>query len=344
MRSGESELMAFGAYIFGCKGQYPDREELGFFADADPFGFILFSRNVESPGQIRRLACELREAVGRNAPILIDQEGGRVQRLRPPYWREWPPPLEQCEGLSADAAARAMWIRYRRISDELRDCGINANCVPMADIATEDTHPIIRNRCYAYDAARVSRLAQAAADGTASGSVLPVLKHIPGHGRPSGDSHVELPTTAATLEELESADFRPFSDLADLPLGMTAHVVYESIDRDRPATQSPCVIEIVRERIGFAGLLMTDDISMSALAGSIEERCEASLSAGCDLVLHCNGDLNEMKSVAHSSGALAESAQEKAECAIDAVSSPCQSLDASELDAEFDLILRTKSN
>ena len=336
--------MPYGAYIFGCRGPHLEFDELKFFSNSNPFGFILFSRNVENPEQLRRLVGELKNAVGRNAPVLIDQEGGRVQRLRPPYWREWPPPLDQSEGLALDAAERAMWIRYRKISGELRGCGINVNCVPMADVATEATHPIVKNRCYGRDAATVARLARAAAEGTVAGGVLPVLKHIPGHGRPSADSHVELPFTSAPMEELATVDFYPFTALSELPLGMTAHVVYESIDGGRPATQSPRAIGIVRERIGFKGLLMTDDISMSALSGSIEERCLASISAGCDLVLHCNGDLDEMMLVADAAGALTNSAQTKAVGVHAGLSSRPEPVDSAALDAEYEQIMRTKSN
>ncbi|MDE0114646.1 MAG: beta-hexosaminidase [Albidovulum sp.] len=336
--------MAYGAYLFGCGGPYLELDEAKFFSDSNPFGFILFSRNVESQEQLRRLTGDLRDAVGRDAPILVDQEGGRVQRLPPPLWRDWPSPLEQCEGLAEAAAARAMWIRYRLISSELRDCGINSNCVPMADVATKSTHPVVKDRCYGYHAERVARLARAAAEGTVAGGVLPVLKHIPGHGRPFADSHVELPRTSASLDELDSVDFYTFSTLSDLPLGMTAHVVYKSVDRDHPATQSPSVIKLIRERIGFNGLLMTDDISMSALSGGIEERCVASIGAGCDLVLHCNGNLDEMKAVAEAAGDLTKSARVSADCVRNSLRAQLEPLDAAELDKEFRQILRTKSN
>ena len=336
--------MPYGAFIFGCGGLHLSSDEIKLFSDSNPFGFILFSRNVESPEQLHRLTSELKNAVGRDAPVLIDQEGGRVQRLRPPFWRDWPPPLEQSQGLDEKAASRAMWIRYRLISGELRACGINVNCVPMADVATDTTHPIVKNRCYGYDAASVARLARAAADGTMSGGVLPVLKHIPGHGRLRADSHVELPTTCAPLNELLSIDFFPFSALAELPLGMTAHVVYDSIDCDNPATQSRRAIRLIRERIGFEGLLMTDDISMSALSGGITERCLASTRAGCDIVLHCNGELDEMKLVADAAGEMTMSAAAMAERAHDGLSFNPEPMNAAELDAEFNQIMRMKSN
>ena len=236
-----------------------------------------------------------------------------------------------------------MWIRYRLISSELRGCGINGNCVPIADVSTKYTHPIVKDRCYGYSSARVARLARVVAEATIAGGVVPVLKHIPGHGRPPADSHVELPFTSASLDQLEAVDFFPFSALADLPLGMTAHVVYESIDRNNPATLSPSVILAIRERIGFKGLLMTDDISMSALSGGIEERCIASISAGCDLVLHCNGELDEMKAVAKATGKLENSAHAMADRVHAGYCSNLEPVDSAELDAEFRQILRTKS-
>jgi len=305
-----------GAYIFGCRGTALSEDEKSFFRAADPWGFILFARNVESPDQLRALTSEMREAVGREAPILIDQEGGRVARLRQPDWLEWLPALDQMACTKPGQGARAMWLRYRLIADELRKLGIDANCAPIADIPTDEVHPIIRNRCYGGDAATVAGAGRAVADGLLAGGVLPVLKHIPGHGRPTTDSHKELPRTSVDLATLQATDFAPFKALADLPLGMTAHVVYEAIDPDNCATLSKAAITMIRQDIGFDGLLMTDDLSMSALSGSFTERTAASLAAGCDLVLHCHGDMGEMNEIASEAGKLSDPAQRRADRAL----------------------------
>ena len=318
MHSDNDEMNGVGACILGCEGTVVKPEERRFFQDADPFGFILFSRNIEEPQAVRRLADALRSAVGRNAPVLIDQEGGRVQRLRGPHWREWLPPLEQCEMLAPDRAAEAMALRYEIIGSELRALGIDTNCVPTADTATVQTHPVLFNRCYSRDPDRVAALARAVADGCFRGGVLPVVKHIPGHGRPGSDSHLELPETGATKEELSDTDFKPFRALRDLPVGMTGHVVYRAIDPVSPATQSSTAIGIVRGEIGFDGLLMTDDISMNALSGGIRERARRSLDAGCDLVLHCNGKMSEMADAAEEAGTLSGASASRASRALDA--------------------------
>lgn len=288
--------MAARAVIFGCGGTALSAAERGFFAEAEPWGFILFARNVESPEQLRRLTGSLRESVGRDAPVLVDQEGGRVQRLRPPHWRDWLPALDEATGLSPDVRARGLWLRARLIAAELRDVGIDVNCAPVLDLAGAGTHPVIRNRCLGSNPAEVARLGRAVADGLLAGGVLPVVKHMPGQGRAALDSHLALPEVTADRGELED-DFAPFRALSDLPLAMTAHVIYRALDV-RPATQSPAVVGLMRDELGFDGLLMTDDLSMKALAGGFGDRARASLAAGCDVVLHCNGDLHEMAAVA----------------------------------------------
>ena len=297
-------MTRIGACLFGCKTTRLLREEARFFFKTSPFGFILFDRNIETPDQLRRLTRDLRDSVGRHVPIFIDQEGGRVQRLRPPHWFSWAPPLETEASLPGEEGQRAIWLRYRIIAHELRASGIDGNCVPVADVATDTTHPILMNRCLGRDARRVALLARSAAEGSMAGGVLPVVKHMPGHGRATADSHVELPRTAASKAYLLEKDFAPFRSLSDLPLGMTAHVVFESLDPHRPATHSQAVIDLIRRDIGFRGLLMTDDISMSALTGTISARCEQAVQAGCDLVLHCNGRLEEMREVAAASGSI----------------------------------------
>ena len=306
--------MGQGAYILGCAGPVLSAGEAAFFRQADPWGFILFARNVERPEQLRRLTGELRDTVGREAPVLVDQEGGRVQRLTLPHWRSWLPPLDHVAA-SGERVERSMWLRYRLIAEELRAVGIDVNCAPMADITGTDTHAFLRNRCYGQDPAQVARIGRAVADGLIAGGVLPVLKHIPGHGCARLDSHLTLPRVDATQATLAAQDFAPFRALADLPMAMTAHIVYAALD-DAPATTSARVIRLIRDEIGFAGLLMSDDISMQALSGTVAERCARTLAAGCDLVLHCNGDLGEMASVAAASGALGQPGQSRADAAL----------------------------
>ncbi len=330
-----------GAYILGCAGTRLTPDETAFFRAADPWGFILFARNVESPDQVAALVADLREAVGWPAPVLIDQEGGRVARLRGPAWREWLPPLDQVER-AGPGAARSMYLRYRIIAHELADLGIDVNCVPCADIATDDTHPFLRNRCYGTGVGPVSGIARAAATGLMAGGVLPVLKHIPGHGRAAADSHEALPRVEASPEDLAAGDFAVFRMLSDLPLGMTAHVVYGAFD-DRPATLSARMIRLIREEIGFDGLLMTDDISMGALGGSLAEKCRASIGAGCDVVLHCNGALSEMETVAGTAGRMSEAAGLRADRALRLRRAP-QPIDIPAAEAELEALLSGRAD
>jgi beta-N-acetylhexosaminidase len=285
--------MALSA-ILGVEGPKLNAWERGFLRDSDPWGFILFARNIEDPAQLRRLTTELRATVGRDAPILIDQEGGRVQRMRPPYWRLYLPALDQMS--AARDPLRAQWIRNRLIAAELLDVGIDVNCAPLADLVESETHPILRNRLYGADIPTVVTAARVCAQAHLAGGVLPVLKHIPGYGRARVDSHKDLPRVSVPLEALRSRDFAPFRALRDLPLGMTAHIVFDAVDPDRPCTTSPIAIRLIREELGFDGALMTDDIGMEALSGSMAQRAAASLAAGVDLVLHCKGDREEMES------------------------------------------------
>ncbi|MFP5478299.1 MAG: glycoside hydrolase family 3 N-terminal domain-containing protein [Alphaproteobacteria bacterium] len=304
-----------GATIFGCAGPELLPVERDFFRDADPFGFILFARNIETPEQVVRLTSSLREAVGREAPILVDQEGGRVQRLRAPHWREWEPPLDSVLADPATAADR-MRRRMAVIGAELRAVGIDANCAPLGDVAREGTHPFLRNRCYGTDPETVAQVARAVAEGLMAAGVLPVMKHLPGHGLSHLDTHLELPVVDLGLEELRAVDFAPFRALNDLPMAMTAHLVFSAIDPDRPATQSPVMIRLIRDEIGFGGLLMTDDLNMQALAGTLAERTARSLAAGCDIALHCKGDLAEMQEVASAAGEMGPEALARAEAAV----------------------------
>lgn len=306
-----------GAAIFGCAGLDLLPEERAFFRESDPFGFILFARNIETPQQVLRLTSSLRDAVGREAPILVDQEGGRVQRLRAPQWREWDPPLDTVERAPDLAAAeRAMRLRMAVIGAELRAVGIDANCAPVADVARPGTHPFLRNRCYGTDPATVARIGRAVAEGLMAAGVLPVMKHLPGHGLSHLDTHLDLPKVDAPLDELRAVDFAPFRALNDLPMAMTAHLVFAALDPGRPATQSPVMIRLIREEIGFRGLLMTDDLNMQALAGTLGERTARSIAAGCDIALHCKGDLAEMQEVAAAAGEMTPAAQDRARAVI----------------------------
>jgi beta-N-acetylhexosaminidase len=327
------------ATILGLEGPILEAEEALFFQIAQPWGFILFARNIESPDQLRRLTADLRGAVGRDAPILIDQEGGRVQRMRAPHWREWLPPLDQMDRLEGEAALRAMELRYRIIAAELRAVGIDVNCAPLADVARDVTHPVLLNRLYGRDPATVAAVARAVADGLLAGGVVPVLKHLPGYGLGAVDSHEDLPRVAAPREELEAVDFAAFRRLADLPLGMTAHIVYDAVDPDAPATLSPKAIRLIREDLGFAGLLMTDDLSMNALPGTIGARARGAIDAGCDLILHCNGKRGEMEDVLAEAGTLDADALARGEAAL-ALRAGAEPLDIAAAEAEFQSLLQ----
>ena len=325
--------MTFGATILDAEGHRLSADETAFFRDVDPFGFILFARNIDDPDQVRALCDDFRTAVGRDAPITIDQEGGRVQRLREPIWREWLPPLDHV-ARAGDNAERAMYLRYRLIAHELRALGIDSNCAPLVDLATPDTHPFLRNRCYGADLEQVVAIGRAVADGHLDGGVLPVVKHIPGHGRATMDSHIGLPHVAADPEALEDSDFAAFRALADLPLGMTAHLVYEAIDA-APATLSPVMMALIREQIGFDGLIMTDDLSMKALDGDLPTLTRAALDAGCDVILHCNGTLAERRRVAEAAGPMTDMAQGRADAALAVRRSP-DNIDILAMEAELD--------
>ncbi|MEQ6248234.1 beta-N-acetylhexosaminidase [Sulfitobacter sp. HNIBRBA3233] len=329
-------MSRFGATILDADGLRLTAEEKALFRDTNPFGFILFARNIDTPDQIRALCGDFREAVGRDAPITIDQEGGRVQRLRGPVWREWLPPLEFVQR-AGEAAAEAMYLRFRLIAHELHALGIDSNCAPMVDVPGPATHEFLYNRCYGTAADQIIRMGQAASDGMLAGGVLPVIKHIPGHGRATADSHFELPRVAAPLDDLKAVDFAPFRALRDTPMGMTAHVVFEAVD-DAPATLSPAMMKVIREDIGFDNLIMTDDISMKALSGSLTDLTRASLDAGCDVVLHCNAPLAERATVAAAAGEMSDAAQSRAERALGYRNAP-DDVDIPALDAQLKALL-----
>lgn len=327
--------MGQGAYILAPAEAELTKIESEFFRDADPWGFILFARNCETPEQLSRLTSDLRDCIGRDAPILIDQEGGRVQRMRAPHWREYLPPLDQVERVPSE---RAMYLRGLLLARELLDHGIDVNCIPSADLAWPETHPFLRNRCYGTDADTVARMARACADGVMAGGGLPVLKHAPGHGRATVDSHEDLPRIDVPLGELLTTDFAPFRELADLPMVMTAHIVLPEIDPELPVTLSEAGIAYLRCEIGLEGLMMSDDISMGALSGTLAERVAGALVAGCDLVLHCNGDLEEMRVVAEAAADLSGAALKRADIAL-AAKQATTDIDISALEAEFTALI-----
>lgn len=317
MLPGMSESKAM---ILGAAGLRLGADEIAFYREHCPWGFILFARNIAEAGQVRDLVAAMRDSVGRpDAPVFVDQEGGRVQRLRPPLAADYPPAAALGALYRADAelGLRAAWLMSRLHAFDLARLGISADCLPVLDVRQPGTHDVIGNRSYGEDAAAVAALGRAAADGLVAGGILPVMKHVPGHGRATADSHRELPRVAAALAALRACDFVPFRALADLPMAMTAHLVYEAVDAARPATVSPRVIaDIVRGEIGFDGLLMSDDLSMHALSGDFGERAAAVLAAGCDVVLHCNGVMQEMRAVAEAVAPLAGAALARAERAL----------------------------
>jgi len=326
-----------GATILGCAGPALTAPEAAFFKAVQPWGFILFSRNIVNPDQVRRLTAALRDSVGREAPILIDQEGGRVQRLRPPHWRDWLPPLDQVARVGPEAAARSMYLRARIIADELHRLGIDVNCAPSGDVAQPETHRFLRDRCYGTEPETVAEIALATARGLMDGGVLPVIKHLPGHGRGTRDSHLALPVVDAPRAALEAVDFLPFRRMSNLPMAMTAHVVFSDID-PTPATHSPKMIGLIREALEFDGLLMTDDISMKALQMTPAESTRAALAAGCDVALFCNGSLDERRAVAAAAGEMTPAAQTRALRAMDARQSP-DDVDIDALSAQLETLL-----
>ena len=331
------------ASIYGCAGLTFDDWERGFFAEQDPFGFILFQRNCDNPEQVRRLVEAFRDAVGRaDAPVLIDQEGGRVARLKPPHWQTLPP-AGAIGGLAErdpEAGAEAAWLQARLIAADLEPLGITVDCAPVLDLRHSGAHDVIGDRAFGGDPELVARLGRAFCDGLLAGGVLPVIKHMPGHGRTLVDSHLKMPVVEAPLEALEQSDFQPFQSLADMPLGMTGHLCLTSVDEACPATISSRVQrEVIRGSLGFQGLLLTDDLSMSALPGGLGERAAAALAAGCDVALHCNGEREEMQQVAGAVGPLSAAGQERWAAALARLDGPLEPVDASALRRRLDALV-----
>lgn len=312
--------MSASAAVYGCQGTQLAPEEREFFRDVRPFGFILFARNAATPAQVGALCADLRECVrDGGAPIFIDQEGGKVQRLKPPHWQARPAARRFGELFDRypQEGREGAYLCARLIAHELRSVGVTVNCAPVLDVPVQGAHDIIGDRAFSSDPAAVIELARAAMDGYLDGGVLPVIKHVPGHGRALADSHLSLPCVAAPPAELSGHDFVPFRSLNHAPMAMTAHVVFEAIDPRRPATTSPRIIrDVIRGEIGFDGLLISDDLSMSALAGPLGTRAKAALFAGCDIALHCNGRLDEMQDVAKNTKPLAGESLARAEKAL----------------------------
>ncbi|MCA3718495.1 MAG: beta-N-acetylhexosaminidase [Brevundimonas sp.] len=328
------------AAILACKGAVLTPEERAFFGQARPWGFILFRRNVENPEQVLRLTDAMREAVGWECPVLVDQEGGRVQRLGPPHWAKYPPGDAFLKAANDPLTARELArLGGRLMAHDLKAVGINVDCAPVLDVPTPGAHDIIGDRAYAKDPATVAQLGRAVAEGLLAGGVLPVIKHMPGHGRAFADSHKELPTVHADLDHLDTWDFAPFKALSDMPIGMTAHIVFTAIDRKRPATQSRTAIKLIRERLGFGGLLLSDDLCMNALSGDLTERAEKSLKAGCDLVIHWTGDMAEMEQVMVGVGKLKGGAARRASAALARIVHTPEPLDVAEARQRFDAML-----
>jgi beta-N-acetylhexosaminidase len=332
------------AFITGISGLVLTSEERHFLREHRPWGFILFKRNVENKSQVADLVKSLRDCTeSADAPVLIDQEGGRVQRLGPPHWPVYPPGAvfgtlyDQEPQLGLEAARLAAAL----IAFDLTDLGITVDCLPLADVPVAGADAVIGDRAYGTQPDKVAAIARAVADGLAQGGVLPVLKHIPGHGRATADSHLRLPQVDTPRAELERTDFAAFRPLADLPMAMTAHVVFSAIDPAQPATTSATIIdEVIRGLIGFQGLVMSDDVSMNALAGSISERTVAIVAAGCDVVLHCNGNLDEMRQVAAGTPWLEGKALQRARAALASRKRPQVDFDREAARAKLDDLVR----
>ncbi|MEQ8479054.1 MAG: beta-N-acetylhexosaminidase [Hoeflea sp.] len=327
------------AVIFGCSGLSLSADEKAFFRETRPWGFILFARNIESLAQVRNLTDSLRESVGRpDAPVLIDQEGGRVQRLKPPLAPQYPSGADLGAIYRSDrkAGLRAAWLLSRLHAFDLLPLGITVNCLPVLDVPAPGGHEVIGSRAYGDDPAIVADMGKAACDGLKAGGMLPVVKHIPGHGRAGADTHYELPTVGTSRADLSERDFAPFKSLAGQAMAMSAHVVFSAIDPENPATTSRTVIDsVIRDEIGFDGLLMSDDVSMNALSGDFVQRAGAIVGAGCDVVLHCNGNPDEMRRVASVVPALTGDSLRRAEAVMTAFGQPDES-DEAELRKEFE--------
>jgi beta-N-acetylhexosaminidase len=328
------------AFITGLSGTTLTPAERDFIRAERPWGFILFRRNIDTPAQVAALTAEVRNVLGEpDAPFLVDQEGGKVQRFRPPNWPLYPAgaAFGQLYDIDPALGLKAARLSARLIADDLAKVGVTVDCLPLADVPVPGADDVIGDRAYGEEPKKVSAIARAVTEGLEQGGILPILKHIPGHGRATADSHLKLPVVDTPKSELESIDFAAFKPLADLPMAMTAHVVFSAYDPAQPATTSATMIErVIRGLIGFQGLLMSDDVGMNALAGSIAERTRALLAAGCDMVLHCSGELPEMQQVARETPELSGKALQRAKAALASRKTPAKSFDRMAARAELD--------
>ena len=335
--------MTTRAFITGVSGTELNAAERAFIRAERPWGFILFRRNIDSPAQVTALVQQMREAAGaEDAPVLVDQEGGQVQRFRPPHWPNYPAgaAFGRLYDIESQLGLRAARLAARLIADDLLPMGVTVDCLPLADVPVPGADEVIGDRAYGLEPGKVAAIARAVTDGLEQGGILPVLKHIPGHGRATADSHKRLPVVTTDRATLEATDFAAFRPLAGLPLGMTAHVVFSAIDPVAPATLSAAIVGgVIRDSIGFRGLLMSDDISMGALSGSLSERIAAAIAAGCDMVLHCNGELAEMRAVAAAAPTLAGEAARRAAAALASKRRPAR-FDVAAGRAEFSRLMK----
>lgn len=333
------------SFISGCKGLTLTDDEKAFFRDERPFGFILFGRNIGEPAQVADLTAALRDTVGGDPriPVLIDQEGGRVQRIKPPYVPQYPnaAALGAIYRQDEEKGLRAAWLMSRLFAFDLSRLGVNVDCLPVLDVAVPGVHDVIGNRAYGQEPEIVAAMGKAASEGLKAGGLLPVMKHMPGHGRTMVDSHHDLPVVNAPIAELEAIDFVPFRRMKDELMAMSAHIVFTDIDKDNPATTSPKVVrDIIRGHIGFDGLLMSDDVSMNALAGDIATRARGIIDAGLDLVLHCHGIMDEMIAVAETVPPLVGEGRRRADAVI-AGFPKADGADEQALRDEFDALIAT---
>ncbi len=345
-RVSDAAMSAPLAVIFGCAGTTLSAAEKRFFRDADPLGFILFARNVDNPDQVRALVSDLRACIGRDdAPVLIDQEGGRVARLRPPHWRGVPAPgvFSDLHSANPQAGLEAARLNARLIADDLYDLGIDVDCLPVLDVPQPDSHEFLRGRAAGHDVEQSIALGRATCEGLLTGAVMPVLKHIPGHGRATADSHHDLPRVEVSRADLEAIDFAPFRALRDIAWAMSAHVLYSALDATQPASTSALVIEqVIRGDMDYDGFLVSDDIGMNALSGDMGQRASACLNAGSDAVLHCNGDMDEMIMTAHAVRPLDDAACARLARGRAAIGAP-QPFDRAQALVRLDALLGTQS-
>lgn len=328
------------ACVFGCSGLTLTAEERAFFRTIRPVGFILFRRNIETPDQVRALISDLKACVDFPTLVMLDQEGGRVRRLRPPQWPDYPAAARYGQIIHDLSEARE-WARAgaRLMAHDLMELGFNVDCAPVLDVSLPGGHDIVGDRAYGTTPQNVAVMGRAACEGLLAGGVLPVIKHIPGHGRGFADSHAQLPVVDTPLEALIATDFHPFQVNADMPMAMTAHVLFTAIDAENPATTSKACVRVIREVIGFDGVLITDDLSMNALSGTLPERARAALRAGCDIVLHCSGVMEEMTAVAAEISPLEGDARRRVDAALKRILDVPEPLNVAEARAAFDLAM-----